>query len=51
MCKVGVFGAGGRVGKIIVDLLTQDDNLVLASVFVRKSLDFSLPPSTLITND
>lgn len=51
MSKVGVFGASGRVGKILVDLLAKHKNLTLASVFVRKTLDFSLPPSTLITND
>lgn len=51
MINVGVFGAGGRVGKLIVDLLTTQQALKLATVFVRKTLDFSLPPSTLITND
>ncbi len=51
MVNVGVFGASGRVGKILVDLLMNDKEFVLAAAFVRRTLDFSLSPGTLVTND
>ena len=51
MIRAGIFGATGRVGRLIVELLKKDGNIHLESVFVRKELDFSLPPSTLVTND
>ncbi|MGP1580566.1 MAG: 4-hydroxy-tetrahydrodipicolinate reductase [Wolinella sp.] len=51
MRGVGIFGATGRVGKLLVELLRDDDELKIASVFVRKELDFSMPPGALITNE
>ncbi len=51
MVKVGVFGANGRVGKLILDDLKQTENISLSSVFVRNSLDFSIDPSVLVTSD
>jgi 4-hydroxy-tetrahydrodipicolinate reductase len=51
MIKIGVFGATGRVGKLIVDILQADSTVALSSVFVRKELNFSIPPETLVTND
>jgi 4-hydroxy-tetrahydrodipicolinate reductase len=51
MINVGVFGATGRVGRRIVDLLSNDDTARISSVFVRNELDFSVPASTLVTND
>ncbi|MGM0532982.1 MAG: 4-hydroxy-tetrahydrodipicolinate reductase [Campylobacterota bacterium] len=51
MKKVGVFGATGRVGRRIVDLLQEDEDLSIGSIFVRNELDFSVPGSALVTND
>ena len=51
MIKVGVFGASGRVGKLIVDNLKNDKEAKVSSVFVRNELNFSVEPETLITND
>lgn len=51
MLKAGVFGATGRVGRLVTDLLEKSTDIHLESVYVRKKLDFSLPPSTLVTND
>lgn len=51
MNRIGVFGATGRVGKLLVELLGSDENAKLSSVFVRKELDFSMPPGALVTND
>ena len=51
MVKVGVFGANGRVGKLILDDLKHTEDISLSSVFVRNSLDFSIDPSVLVTSD
>lgn len=51
MIKIGVFGASGRVGKLLLEDLKKTDNLSVSSVFVRKSLDFSIDPSVLVTSD
>ncbi len=49
--KVGVFGATGRVGRLILDDLKLDSDIGLGSVYVRKELDFSIDPEVLVTKD
>ncbi|KIM09263.1 MAG: dihydrodipicolinate reductase [Sulfurovum sp. PC08-66] len=49
--KVGVFGATGRVGQLILNTLRQDKEAGVSVVYVRNSLDFSVDPSILVTND
>jgi 4-hydroxy-tetrahydrodipicolinate reductase len=51
MIKVGVFGASGRVGRLLIEDLKQESNASLATVYVRESLDFSIDSSVLVTND
>lgn len=51
MIKVGVYGGTGRVGKLLLEDLKSDENLTLSAVFIRSSLDFSIDPSALVTND
>ncbi|OHE11664.1 MAG: 4-hydroxy-tetrahydrodipicolinate reductase, partial [Sulfurimonas sp. RIFOXYD12_FULL_36_11] len=51
MVKVGVLGANGRVGKLIIDDLKTTKDINLSSVFVRNSLDFSIDPSVLVSTD
>lgn len=51
MIKVGVFGASGRVGKLLLEDLKSTPNMSLSSVYVRKTLDFSIDPSVLVTAD
>lgn len=51
MVKVGVFGANGRVGKLLLEDLKSTADISLSSVFVRSSLDFSIDPSVLVTSD
>jgi len=51
MVKVGVFGANGRVGKLLLQDLKETPEISLSSVFVRHSLDFSIDPSVLVTSD
>ena len=51
MIKVGVFGASGRVGRLLIEDLKTTDEMSLTTVFVRNSLDFSIDPSVLVTSD
>ena len=51
MSKVGVFGASGRVGRLIIEDLKQTKELELAAVYVRRELDFAIDPSVLVTSD
>ncbi|MCH5322700.1 MAG: 4-hydroxy-tetrahydrodipicolinate reductase [Helicobacter sp.] len=51
MLHIGVFGASGRVGKLLVELIDANKNTKLESVYVRKELDFSVESGVLITND
>lgn len=51
MIKVGVFGASGRVGRLLLDDLKLEENMSLSTVYVRESLDFSIDPSVLVTNN
>ena len=51
MIKVGVFGASGRVGRLLLEDLKTTDGMNLNAVFVRNSLDFSIDPSVLVTSD
>ena len=51
MLGIGVFGAGGRIGQLVVDLARNSDVVKLESVFVRRALDFSIDPGVLITRD
>ena len=49
--KVGVFGASGRVGKLIIEDLKNVEDMALSVVYARKELDFSIDPSVLVTSD
>nr|WP_321266661.1 4-hydroxy-tetrahydrodipicolinate reductase [uncultured Sulfurimonas sp.] len=51
MVRVGVFGANGRVGKLIIDDLKESENISLSSVYVRNELNFSIDPSVLVSTD
>ena len=51
MLKVGLFGATGRVGRLLIEDIKTDDEIALACVHVYDRLDFSLEPSVLATND
>ncbi|MDY0232901.1 MAG: 4-hydroxy-tetrahydrodipicolinate reductase [Sulfurimonas sp.] len=51
MVRVGVFGANGRVGQLIIEDLKKTDDISLSSVFVRNKLNFSIDPSILVSTD
>ncbi|MCE3036228.1 4-hydroxy-tetrahydrodipicolinate reductase [Helicobacter sp. faydin-H20] len=49
--KVGVFGANGRIGRLLVEILSQHQECKLSAVFVRHKIDVALPSGCLVTND
>jgi len=51
MIKVGVFGASGRVGQLLLEDLKNTPDMSVSSVYARSELDFSIDPSILITTD
>jgi 4-hydroxy-tetrahydrodipicolinate reductase len=51
MVKVGVFGANGRVGQLIIEDLKNTKDISLSSVYVRSELNFSIDPSVLVSTD
>lgn len=51
MLKVGIFGATGRIGRLLIEEILNHNHLILSSVYVRNELQYSLPSSTLITRD
>ncbi len=51
MIKVGVFGANGRVGKLLIENLEESSNMILSSVYVRDKLNVLVDPTVLITTD
>lgn len=51
MLKVGIFGATGRVGRLLIKEILNHDRLNLSSVYVRNELQYSLPSSTMVTKD
>ena len=40
MIKVGVFGATGRVGQLVIKNIHENENLEIGSIMVRDNLDF-----------
>ncbi len=51
MIKIGVFGASGRVGRLLLKNLKETENMSVSTVYVRENLDFSIDPSILVTSD
>lgn len=51
MLQIGVFGATGRVGKLLIDEILANRKAVLASVYVRNELQYNIPSNTLVTGD
>lgn len=51
MTKVGIFGANGRVGKLIIEDLKETEEISLTSIYVRNELNFSVDPSVMVSTD
>jgi 4-hydroxy-tetrahydrodipicolinate reductase len=51
MLKVGVYGANGRVGKLLVKNLTEDSETEVSALCERSRIDYHVPEGSLVTND
>ncbi|MBU1642021.1 4-hydroxy-tetrahydrodipicolinate reductase [bacterium] len=51
MLKAGVYGASGRVGRLLIEDLAKTDGIELSVIHVRKELDFPLQNDITVTND
>lgn len=51
MINVGIYGASGRVGRLLIEDLQGETELKLAAIYVRREFDGVLPEGTLVTND
>lgn len=50
MLDIGIFGATGRVGRLLINEILSHKRCRLASVFVRNELHYDIPSSTLVTS-
>jgi 4-hydroxy-tetrahydrodipicolinate reductase len=51
MIKAGVFGASGRVGRLLLEDLKEEEGIVLSAVYLRSEVDFPLDEGVVVTND
>lgn len=51
MLGVGIFGATGRIGKLLIEALEKDSEANLSCIYVRNELHYSVPQGVLVTND
>ncbi|RDU72693.1 4-hydroxy-tetrahydrodipicolinate reductase [Helicobacter aurati] len=51
MLQIGIFGATGRVGKLLINEILSEKKCQLSSVYVRNELQYNIPSKTLVTND
>lgn len=51
MLGIGIFGATGRIGKLLIEALQKDKEANLSCVYVRNELQYSIPQGVLVTND
>lgn len=50
MISIGIFGAG-RIGRLLIDVINDDRQVKLSSIFVRNELQCSVPSGVLVTDD
>jgi 4-hydroxy-tetrahydrodipicolinate reductase len=51
MLKVGILGSTGRVGSLLIDDLSTDENMKVSAVHVFDELKKALPDDVIVTND
>lgn len=51
MLGIGIFGATGRIGKLLIEALQKDKEANLSCIYVRNELQYSIPQGVLVTND
>jgi len=51
MIKAGVYGASGRVGRLLIDDIAKSEGIEVTVIHVRKELNFALADGIAVTND
>jgi 4-hydroxy-tetrahydrodipicolinate reductase len=51
MIKAGVYGASGRVGRLLIEDLAKTEGIELSVIYIRKELNFPLQEGITVTND
>ncbi len=51
MLRVGVYGARGRVGRLLVKNIVEDPDTEVAALCERESIDYHAPEGSMVTND
>lgn len=51
MLEIGVFGATGRVGSLLIHEILNSSHATLSSVYVRNELQYNIPSSVMVTKD
>ena len=50
MVKIGIHGASGKMGRMIIECLKNEPNAKLGSAYVVEPLDFALPQGAILTD-
>ncbi|ANV98077.1 4-hydroxy-tetrahydrodipicolinate reductase [Helicobacter enhydrae] len=51
MLKVGLLGYGGRMGRLIDEVILEDSRFILSSVYIRSGSSVDAPKGVCVTND
>ncbi len=51
MIKAGIYGASGRVGRLLIDDIATTEGIEVSVIHVRKELNFPLADGITVTND
>ena len=51
MINIGILGSTGRVGSLLIDDLSKDNEAKVSACYVQNKLDKTVPEGTVITND
>ena len=50
MVKIGIHGASGKMGRVIIECLKNEPNAKLSAAYVVEPLDFALPDGVILTD-
>ena len=51
MINVGIYGAAGRVGRLLIENLKNDDSAKVSAIHISKEIDFNISEDIVVTND
>jgi len=51
MIKAGIYGASGRVGRLLIDDVAKTEGIEVSVIHIRKELNFPLADGITVTND